>query len=209
MLADLLRTDPDAAFDRVLAEAGTALSAAEVKAALGATGVDPAELGRRWKSYQSRVRSRDDIATEGNRYRYAPPPDPDPAAALEAIAAGGLPSAKKARYVEIVSAALSVGGPDPADAARQRQAKIDAIRTLADLASVVEEMTASEVEPGVLVNKVRTWVKRSGLEPIERAGEETTFDRHDTSRSAVNRRRRRRGCRSSRASLDGTGRKKY
>jgi hypothetical protein len=61
--------------------------------------------------------------------------------------------------------------------ARRRQAEIDAVRALAELASEVEELTANEVTPDVMVRQVRAWVRRSGLEAIDRAGQETAFDR--------------------------------
>jgi hypothetical protein len=72
--------------------------------------------------------------------------------------------------------------PPPADLereyqARKRQVEIDAVRALAELASEVEERTVNETKPQVLVHEVRAWVRRSGLEPIERAGEEIGFDR--------------------------------
>jgi hypothetical protein len=61
--------------------------------------------------------------------------------------------------------------------AQERQLRIDAVRALAELAMEVEELTANEAEPAVLVAKVRARATREGLEPIGRAGEETTFDR--------------------------------
>lgn len=61
--------------------------------------------------------------------------------------------------------------------AQERQLRIDAIRALAELAMEIEELTANEAEPAVMVEKVRAQATRAGLEPIGRAGEETTFDR--------------------------------
>jgi hypothetical protein len=61
--------------------------------------------------------------------------------------------------------------------AQERQLRIDAVRALAELAMEVEELTANEAEVAVLVAKVRARAHREGLEPIGRAGEETTFDR--------------------------------
>jgi hypothetical protein len=61
--------------------------------------------------------------------------------------------------------------------AQERQLRIDAVRALAELAMEVEELTANEAEAAVLVEKVRARATREGLEPIGRAGEETTFDR--------------------------------
>jgi hypothetical protein len=61
--------------------------------------------------------------------------------------------------------------------AQERQLRIDAIRALAELAMEIEELTANEAEPAVMVEKVRAQATQAGLEPIGRAGEETTFDR--------------------------------
>ena len=62
------------------------------------------------------------------------------------------------------------------EAARQRQAGIDAARALAELAIEVEELTAKQASADTVVHRLRARVHRSGLEPIDRAGEETTFD---------------------------------
>jgi hypothetical protein len=61
--------------------------------------------------------------------------------------------------------------------AQERQLRIDAIRAFAELAMEIEELTANEAEPNVLVERVRARATREGLEPIGRAGEETSFDR--------------------------------
>jgi hypothetical protein len=41
----------------------------------------------------------------------------------------------------------------------------------------VEELLANETEPAVMIRQVRAWVKRSGLDAVGRAGEQTKFDR--------------------------------
>lgn len=66
--------------------------------------------------------------------------------------------------------------PEP-DEARRRQAQIDGVRLLAELAGEVEELLANETEPAVMIRQIRAWVKRSGLEPVGQAGESTRFDR--------------------------------
>ena len=58
-----------------------------------------------------------------------------------------------------------------------RQAEIDAIRALAELAIEVEELVFNEASARAVVNRVRARTKLAQLEPIERAGAQTTFNR--------------------------------
>jgi hypothetical protein len=58
-----------------------------------------------------------------------------------------------------------------------RQAEIDAIRALAELAIEVEELVFNEASARAVVHRVRARTKLAQLEPIERAGAETTFNR--------------------------------
>jgi hypothetical protein len=65
-------------------------------------------------------------------------------------------------------------------AAQDRQLQIDIIRALADLAAEVEEI-ATNLEPEVLVERVRARVAAQALEPIGLAGAKVSFDpvQHD------------------------------
>jgi hypothetical protein len=65
-------------------------------------------------------------------------------------------------------------------AAQDRQLQIDIIRALADLAAEVEEI-ATNLEPEVLVERVRARVAAQALEPIGLAGAMVSFDpvQHD------------------------------
>jgi hypothetical protein len=64
-----------------------------------------------------------------------------------------------------------------AQLSRLRQAEIDAVRALAELAIEVEELAFNEASTRALVHRVRARAKLAQLEPIERAGAETTFNR--------------------------------
>jgi hypothetical protein len=66
---------------------------------------------------------------------------------------------------------------DLEELARQRQAVIDSVRLLAELASEIEELIVNETEPEVMIRQVRAWVKRSGLDPVGQAGEEVRYNR--------------------------------
>jgi hypothetical protein len=190
-LADVFAADPRAAVMRLLESAGTPLSAGEIKQALVSSGVLKSDLDRKWAAIQRGLRAEPQVVVEGHLYRWtvppaaaelpAPPPlvdtdEVDAFAALDLLLQGGLGRARIAELVEVVRTSLKATD-DRESAARLRQAEIDGLRMLGELAGEVEELVANEVEPGVLVRRVRARVKRSGLEPIDRAGAETAFDR--------------------------------
>ncbi|GIH08432.1 hypothetical protein Rhe02_64990 [Rhizocola hellebori] len=178
-LAALFAADPVAGVLRVLQEADAALTAVEVKKALQASGVTKAAADESWPAVQKRIRTHEDIVVEGNRYRYqAQAPELSALEALDVLVHEELTAPRKAQLAETVRAALTAAPqPDLETAARQRQAQVDAVKLLAELASEVEELLANETEPAVMIRQVRAWVKRSGLDPVGRAGEETKFDR--------------------------------
>jgi hypothetical protein len=66
-------------------------------------------------------------------------------------------------------------------AARERQARIDAMSTVAELAAEVEELTAKRATAEVLLEHTRALTGDRGLEAIGRAGEDSPYDetRHD------------------------------
>lgn len=186
-LADVFAADPRAAVLRLLESAGTPLAASEIKQALVSSGVARADADRRWSAIQRSLRSEPQVVVEGHLYRWVTESDggADPGdvdidvdafAALDLLLKSGLGRAKTAALVEIVRAALKAGD-DRESAARLRQAEIDGLHALTELAGEVEELVANEVDPAILVRRVRARVKRSGLEPIDRAGDHTRFDR--------------------------------
>jgi len=100
-----------------------------------------------------------------------------PVQAFELLLKDGLPGPRRSELAGVVREALSVSDESGPDAARRRQAQIDAVRQLAELASEVEELLANETEAPVMIRQIRAWVKRSGLDPVGQAGEATRFDR--------------------------------
>jgi hypothetical protein len=194
-LADVYAADPCAAVARLLESAGTPLSATEIKQALVSSGIARSDLTRDWPGIQAALREDPQVAKEGRLFRWVvqpvaelSPPEPafvdtdeiDAFAALDLLLQGGLGRAKTAELVEIVRTTLKSdekSDDDRESAARLRQAELDGLRSLGELAGEVEELVANEVDPGVLIRRVRARLKRSGLEPIDRAGEETAFDR--------------------------------
>jgi hypothetical protein len=195
-LADVFAADPLAAVLRLLESAGTPLSATEIKQALVSSGVVKADVTRQWPAIQVGLKAEAQVVVEGRLYRWLPepvaiePPDDespeslplvdtdeiDAFAALDLLLKGGLGRAKATELAEIVRTTLKASG-DLESAARLRQAEIDGLRTLGELAGEVEELVANEVDPAILVRRVRARVRRSGLEPIDRAGQDTEFDR--------------------------------
>jgi hypothetical protein len=140
-LAALFRANPSAAVLRVLREAGTGLTAAEIKLVLGKAGVPQLDKTA-WGRLQKRLRADSSVMVEaGYRYRWiADSPD-----ALEDVSA--------------------------------RQNTLDGLRSLAALASEVEELTINQASSRAMIHRVRSRVRLSGLEPIERAGDRVAFDR--------------------------------
>jgi len=176
-VAGLFATDPSAAVLRVVREAGTAVSATEIKQALRAAGV-PALDKHAWDRLQKRLRVDDHIIVEsGYRYMWVAEPVIPPAAdAFEQIvrAVGGR---IKRAHVEVIRQALADAPYMSEIAARQRQAVLDGVRALAELASEVEELTVNQASTRAMIHRVRSRVKLAGLEAIERAGDSTVFDR--------------------------------
>jgi hypothetical protein len=60
-------------------------------------------------------------------------------------------------------------------AARERQARIDAMSTVAELAAEVEELTAKKATPEVLLEHTRALTNTRGLEPIGTAGAQIPY----------------------------------
>jgi hypothetical protein len=107
----------------------------------------------------------------------------------------GLQAAKEAAERALAAAAkageqAAVAAPSPVDdtahaqyeraerrrAARERQARIDAMAAVAELAAEVEELTAKRAPSDVLLEHTRALTGGSGLEAIGRAGEATPYN---------------------------------
>jgi hypothetical protein len=169
--------DADAAVLQVLRRADGPLTPREVRTRLEADGLTADDAARVWNRVRRRIRAHEHVIVEGRRYRWvAQPAAISPLKALDLLVGGGMSAARKADCLALLRSALADHGGDREAAARQRQSAIDSVRALADLASDVEELTANEVGPDVMIRKVRWRVDRYGLEPIGRAGVEASFD---------------------------------
>jgi hypothetical protein len=162
-LVDVFAADPREAVLRLLESAGTPLAAGEIKQALVSGGVPKADADRKWVAIQRSLKAEPHVVVEGSLYRWT----------VET------PVASPNGEVVDPGAETAGGGrtTEKETAARLRQAELDGLRALSELAAEVEELVANEVDPAVLVRRVRARVKRAGLEPIDRAGEDTVFDR--------------------------------
>lgn len=175
-----LGPDPLPRVLEVLSQLGRACTAAEIKQALAQAGAKRAAIEAAWPRAQKRLRHHPYVRVDGDRpltYRFVPPSPPSPLDAFDALLAGRLPADVRASYAELVRDALRGRSVDPEEAGRQRQARIDSLRALAELAIEVEELVANEASARTLVQRVRSRVKRSALEPVDRAGEEARYDR--------------------------------
>lgn len=177
----VILADPLAAVLDVLREAREPRTVTEIKKALEHAGAAREAVDSAWPGVQRRLRHHPYVRVDGPRtqlrYRFEPPALPSPAQALDMLLTGGLPAQLRVAYQDLVRDALRRSALDPEEAGRRRQAKIDGLRALAELAIEVEELVANEASGKALVQRVRGRVKRSGLEPVDRAGTETTYDR--------------------------------
>ncbi len=189
-LARLFDADPEAAVLQLLQVTGEPMSAIDVKKALQDAGVPKTDADKAWPTVQKRIKVNEHIVTEGPRYRWNRPlTELSPAEALDLLVKGGLSDSEKEALSEVIRGALTeapavesnddsaVADDSGEEAARQRQEAIDAIRKLAELASEVEELIGNETDLPVMMRQVRAFVRRSGLDPVGQAGEETRFDR--------------------------------
>jgi hypothetical protein len=172
----------------ILHRAGAPLGAGAVKAELRADGVSEAEVERIWDRFRGHAadHARVGIEVHGHAYQYRLLPAPTPEQALARLAQTGVSSADRAELVGIVQAALArtpsiATTPQPGEVngagETERMRRIGAVRALAELAIEVEELTVHRASPQALIHRVRSRVGRAGLEPVESAGERTSFDR--------------------------------
>jgi hypothetical protein len=176
-LAAQYAADPATAVLRILRESGGAVTATEIKQTLEAAGVTDLDK-RTWDRLQKRLRVHENVVVEpGHRYRWiSEPATPAAYDAFDEIARS-VASRTKPSYVEAIRKALADAPNTLEVEAHHRQAVVNGVRALAILASEVEELTVNQASDRALIHRVRGRVKLAGLEPIERAGESTTFDR--------------------------------
>ena len=160
----------------ILRRADEPLAVATIKDGMRAGGVP--DIDRVWKRVQPKLAAHDSVTRVDGRYGWTDRPRPlAPAEALELVARGHLDKARRAELLELVRAALGTPTVDLEEEGRREQAEIDAVRSLAELASEVEELTVNEASARAMVHRVRSRVKLAGLEPVERAGDTVAFDR--------------------------------
>lgn len=180
-MVDLFVADPRAAVLRVLEAAGVPMAAGDVKKALLAGGVAKTDVDKKWSGVQKRLKSDPNVTVDNGRYGWTDRPAVTAIEAYELIFKGRLPTARKADLDEIVRAALNGADPGSPDrreiAARQRQVELEGLQALGELAAEIEGLIVNEVESDAVIRRIRARVKRNGLQPIDRAGDETNFDR--------------------------------
>jgi hypothetical protein len=179
-----LRAFPAAVFVYLLREAGQALDARALKQRLIDRGADPVAVDQAWKRAQPNLR----------RYRESPRHyrwrelTMTPDEALDRLVGHRPTPVERSALADIVRAALAeraalearaqVAYRDAAQVrgAYERQLRVDAARTLAEVAMEVEELAAAGAGADVTVERIRALVAGFGLAPIGRSGEQTLFD---------------------------------
>jgi hypothetical protein len=187
-----------AAFLEVLRETGAALDARSLKQRLVARGIDPKVVDAAWRRAQPAVRRHEAVSFDAVRgtYRFGdavPAPALTPEEALERLLPARL-TTRAAEFAGVVRAALKeredlelrlrsayVDGR-AAQAARERQAQVNAVRALAAVVSEVEELAVAGAGGGVLAERARALALVFGLVAVGRAGERTAYDpaRHES-----------------------------
>jgi uncharacterized membrane protein len=179
-LPELFSSDPQAAVISVLQQSVAASTAVEIKKMLEERGVERTDINKAWPGVQKRLRTHALVIAEGSgsnlTYRWSALQIP-PLEALAEIAGGRLPRGRKESLVDIVRMALANSGDDLGVAERLQQAEMDAVRAVAELAIEAEELAASQASARAMIHRVRARAKLSRLEPIDRVGDEVTFDR--------------------------------
>jgi len=173
-----------------------------LREAMEAAAASPAELARareRAAEAEARIaelqRRLDELAAAANRPDPGPaaPAPAEPAAVREQAAAGGAESAAAPQPPAVRQAQAEPGHAPAPDAAadadahaqyeraerrrlaRERQARIEAMSTVAELAGEVEELTAKRAAPEVLLEHTRALTSGRGLEAIAVAGQVVPF----------------------------------
>jgi hypothetical protein len=181
--------DPMGAVLAILRVADAPMVAGAIKQLLIDDGVEPAIADRVWKSAQGRIRRSEYVIYVNKTYQWTAAPREITAQELAEARRRVSEAEERIVSLEREISRLSTARPDPADtpqeayeraerrrAARERQARIDAMSTVAELAAEVEELTAKRAAPEVLLEHTRALTGGRGLEAIGRAGEKTAYD---------------------------------
>jgi hypothetical protein len=153
-----------------------------IQAALEAGLSDPVQLAEARSKIAEAERRIGSLEQELAKLNAAPPeaarapaPPPPPAAPVEAAVETPVEPAAEGTVHDQYDRA------ERRRLARERQARIDAMSTVAELAAEVEELTAKRASAEVLLEHTRALTGDRGLEAIGRAGEPSPYDetRHD------------------------------
>lgn len=159
--------------------------------AMESAATDPVELAearrriadaeRRIADLQSRI---DELVSAALAPTSTPVPVPTfapPAAPSTSVPTGAPVVTPVADPVPATDAHAQYERAERRRAARERQARIDAMSTVAELAAEVEELTAKQATPEVLLEHTRALTGGRGLEAIGRAGLEIPYEesRHE------------------------------
>jgi hypothetical protein len=173
-------------FEAVLRAAGAPLTAAKLKQALVDGGAPKAAVDRAWTAFRKLAAFHPHI-TRPSRVTYGWSSDPvtPPEALARLLKLLATTSREKAAARDALAAIIHGGltGPVAVSAdegrfrsARLRQARLDGLLAVADLAGEVEEMAYNSGDPDLIVERLQTRVEALAVEQHGRCGDEVPFD---------------------------------
>jgi hypothetical protein len=197
-------SDPSAVFVDVLRVAGERLTAKRVKDGLIERGLPEPSVSKQWSAFQRDVLKYHPHISRPTTQSYEW--SEDPVAAEDALTrlldllstTSKSKSGLRDQLADLIRAGLKTAdsnapggsGPGRSDsggsdsdgdegrflATQQRQARIDVVRAVAELAGEVEELAYNSGDPDVIVERLQTRVKARSVDQIGRSGDAATFD---------------------------------
>jgi AcrR family transcriptional regulator len=192
-------SDPSAVFLDVLRVAGERLTAKRVKDGLIERGLPEPSVSKQWAAFQRDVlKYHPHISrptTQSYEWREEPVAAEDALTRLLDLLSTTSKSKSGLRdqLADLIRAGLKTAdshgqdspGPESSDsdgdesrfrATQQRQARIDVVRAVAELAGEVEEIAYNSGDPDVIVERLQTRVKARSVDQIGRSGDAASFD---------------------------------
>jgi hypothetical protein len=181
-------------FEEALRAAGAPLTAAKLKDLLVERGSPRPEVDKAWKVFQSKVAVFHPHIVRPSRVTYEWSSEPVDAPEAFARLLKLLPTTSREKIAlrdqlaKLVHSGLEAPAPavenvqaPPSDedrfqAARLRQARLDGMLAVADLAGEIEEMAWNSGDPDLIVERLQTRVEQLAVEQLGRCGDEVEYD---------------------------------
>jgi len=173
-------------FEEALRNAGSPQTAAKLKKALVDRGHPKAAVDKAWTAFQRGAAKYHPHVVRPTSLSYAWSSEPveAPEAFARLLKLLATTSREKAALRDalaaIVHSGLKAAAPasdeDRFQAARLRQARLDGMLAVADLAGEVEELAWNSGDADVIVERLQTRVEQLAVEQLGRCGEEVPYD---------------------------------